>query len=145
MQLDNLQPGAIRQHNLTVLIVDGARTVYRGWREPGNPDPLLAVVPTAQQPGRAILDRLEHEYALAEDLDGTWALRPHALVRDGACTALLLEDPGGVPLESLLGAPMELGQFLHLAIGVAAVLGKVHQRGLVHREIKPANIWISPP
>ena len=142
MQLDNLPPGAIRKRKLTVLIEDGERTVYRGWREPGIPDPLLAVVPTAPQPGRAILDRLEHEYALAEDLDSAWALRPRALIRDGARTALLLEDPGGVPLESLLGAPMELGQFLRLAIGVAAVLGKVHQRGLVHREIKPANILV---
>src|SRR5208283_952506 len=56
--------------------------------------------------------------------------------------ALLLEDPGGEPLESLLGAPMELGQFLRLGIGAAAALGKLHQRGLVHREIKPANMFV---
>jgi len=143
MARDNNHPSAaISDRTLAVLIEDAERTTYRGWREPGIAHPLLAVVPTAQQPGRAILDRLAHEYALADDLDSAWALRPRALIREGARTVLLLEDPGGVPLETLLGTPMELGQFLGLAIGVAAALGKVHQRGLVHREIKPANIWV---
>jgi predicted ATPase len=46
-------------------------------------------------------------------------------------------------LGGLLGAPMEVGRFLRLAIGVAAALGKVHQRGLIHKDIKPANILVN--
>ena len=56
---------------------------------------------------------------------------------------LLLEDPGGEPLERILGAPMEPGRFLRLAIGIASALGKAHQRGLVHKDIKPANILMN--
>ena len=140
---DQSHAGSIADRKLTVLTEDAERTTYRGWRESGIRDPLLAVVPTALQPGRAILDRLEHEYALADELDSAWGLRPRALIRDGARTALLLDDPGGEALESMLGAPMELGQFLRVASGAAAALGKVHQRGLVHRDIKPANILVN--
>ena len=143
MALGTNPSAAMFDRDLTVLIEDGERTVYRGWREAGVAQPLLAVVPKAQQPGRAILDRMEHEYALANDLDIAWALRPRALLREGVRPVLLLDDPGGEPLEPLLGAPMELGQFLRVAIGAAAALGKVHQRGLVHREIKPANILVN--
>lgn len=54
----------------------------------------------------------------------------------------MLEDPGGEPLERLLGAPMEPRRFLLLAIGVAAALGKMHRRGLVHKDVKPANLLV---
>jgi hypothetical protein len=34
---------------------------------------------------------------------------------------------------------VELGAFLGLAIGIAVALVKVHARGLVHKDIKPAT------
>ena len=55
---------------------------------------------------------------------------------------LVLEDPGGEPLDRLVGQPLELTRFLRLAIGLSAALGKLHQRGLIHKDIKPANILV---
>ena len=56
---------------------------------------------------------------------------------------LVLKDPGGEPLDLLLGAPMEVGHFLRLATRIAMALGKLHQRRLVHKDIKPANILVN--
>jgi serine/threonine protein kinase len=56
---------------------------------------------------------------------------------------LMLEDPGGEPLERLLGAPMMLGSFLPLAVGIAAALGKLHARGLVHKDLNPAHLLVN--
>ena len=59
-------------------------------------------------------------------------------------TMLVLEDIGDFePLDRLLAAPMEVGSFLRLAIGIAVAVGKLHQRGLVHKDIKPANILLN--
>ena len=37
---------------------------------------------------------------------------------------------------------MELGKFLRVAIGASAALRQLHIRGLVHKDVKPANIMI---
>ncbi|WP_139102674.1 serine/threonine protein kinase, partial [Acinetobacter baumannii] len=80
-----------------------------------------------------------HEFALKDELDSAWAAKPLELLQDHGRTMLVLGDRGGEPLTWLTGAPMEIGSFLRLAIQITAALGKVHQHGLVHKDIKPAN------
>src|SRR5271168_2018963 len=129
-----------------VLWEDGERAFCRGWRlgEDGSRSVVLVVLPVAAHPSPWSLDRLAHEHGLKEELDGAWAVRPLGIVRDGGCTMLVLEDVGDFePLERLLTAPMEVGRFLRLAIGIAVTVGKLHERGLVHKDIKPANILLN--
>src|SRR5262245_2606629 len=128
-----------------VLWKDGERVFSRGWRldDKGNRLAVLLVAPAADHPSRSRLDRLTHEYELEDELDRAWAARPLALMRDAGRTVLVLDDVGGEPLDRLLGGPMEVGRFLRLAIAVTSALGKLHQRGLVHKDIKPANILLN--
>ena len=124
---------------------DGDRVVGRGWLlgPEGEPKAMLAVWPAAEHPPPSTLARLAHEYGLKGELDGSWAVRPLALVREHGRTVLLLEDPGGEPLAGLLGAPMEIGRFLRQAISIAAALDQLHQRGLIHKDLKPAHILVN--
>ena len=107
----------------------------------GSPCCLLPLPPTTRPPQE--LDRLTHEYELKDELDGAWAARPLALMRDPGRTVLVLDDLGGEPLDRLHRGPVETGRFLRLAIAVTSALGKLHQRGLVHKDIKPANILLN--
>ncbi len=127
-----------------VLSQDGEPIFCRGSRlgVDGSRNTVLAMLVTAEHPPPFILDRLAHEYELKDELDGAWAARPLEFVRERGRTMLMLEDPGGEPLARLVGAPMEVGRFLRLAIGIAAALGKAHQRGLVHKDLKPAHILV---
>ena len=121
-----------------VLWEDGERVFCRGSRvgDNDNRSAVLVVLPAAEHPSRLIFDRLAHEYALKDELDGAWAVRPLELTNDGARPVLVLDDTGGEALHRLLGAPMDVGGFLRLAIGITTALGKLHQRGLVHKDIK---------
>ena len=129
--------------SLETLSEDSGFVFCRGRREAtGGYDGVLIVLPASAQPTLATLERLAHEYSLKDELDGTWAVRPLELLRDRGRTMLVLEDPGGELLSTRVGAPMEVGSCLRIAAGVAAALGSVHQRGLIHKDIKPANILV---
>src|ERR1700747_10641 len=142
----NLSPslGAGGVCRLTVLLEDGERVLCRGWRDngDGDRDAVMAVVSSSQHPAPAFVHQLSHEYALKDELDGRSAARPLALVREHGRTMLLLEDPGAGPLARLLGPPMEMGRFLRFAIGLSAALRQLHERGLSHKDIKPANALV---
>ncbi|WP_197086971.1 trifunctional serine/threonine-protein kinase/ATP-binding protein/sensor histidine kinase [Bradyrhizobium sp. LTSPM299] len=102
--------------------------------------PILLVAGEETSPG--CVERLEHEYALKSELDAEWAARPVALMHDSGRITLVLEDPGGTPLDQLLGRPLDVSHFLRIAIPLAGALRHVHERGLIHKDIKPANILV---
>ena len=137
--------GAQGEDGLQVLWEDGERVFCRGSRSgaDGKRTAVLAVLPAAEHPSPTTVARFAHEYGLKDELHGGWAARPLELVRDRGRVMLLLEDPGGEPLERLLNGPMEVGHFLRLAIAMAAALGQTHAGGLVHKDIKPANILVN--
>src|SRR5882724_13181134 len=131
--------------NFQVLWEDGELIFCRGVSHANERDrsAVLVVLPATEHPTPATLNRLAHEYGLRDELDGTWAVRPLELISESGRSMLVLEDPGGEPLDRLLGAPMEVERFLRLAIGIAVALGKLHERGLVHKDIKPVNILVN--
>jgi hypothetical protein len=56
---------------------------------------------------------------------------------------LVLEDPGGTPLDRLLGRPLEISHFLRIAIPLAGVLRLAcHSAGMVlNQPALPKQAW----
>jgi PAS domain S-box-containing protein len=131
LALDELQP----------LSDDGQFAVYRArW----HGDPVLAVALVASEPTTGSIARLQYEYSLADVLDRDWAAVPLELGSYKGIAALVLQDDDSEPLVRILGQPLDTARILHLAIGMAAALGQVHRRGLIHKDIKPANVLVDP-
>jgi PAS domain S-box-containing protein len=110
----------------------------------GNRHAFVAASAGTEHPTRESIHRLAHEYALKEFLSGAWALRPLEIVRQHGRTMLVVEYTAGEPLDRFLGSPMEIGGFLRLAVALCGALGGLHGRGLVHKDIKPANVLVDP-
>ncbi|HUB11978.1 MAG TPA: AAA family ATPase [Acetobacteraceae bacterium] len=131
--------------SLDVLWSDGERVLVSGSRlgAEGERRPVLTVRLAADRPSPLALERLAHEYEIRNELDSAWAARPLEFAREDGRAMLVLEHQGGELLARLLGGPMETGAFLHLAIGITTALGKAHQAGLVHKDLKPGNILVN--
>ena len=116
--------------------------LYRG-RSEDAPLKVLVLSPVVEYPTPESLKRLEHAYSLREELNPRWAARPIAMASHWDRTVLVLEDPGGVPLDRLLGQPLDVAFSLHLSISLSAAIGRLHQRAVIHKDIKPANVLVN--
>src|SRR6202140_1109029 len=123
------------------LRADGEMRLAR-CRPEGGAAPVLVVTPVHDHPQTAIVKRLEHEFALRAELDPAWAVHPLELRYEGGRMLLVLEDPGGRTLDRITGTPFQIGPLLRLAIPLTAAIGQAHARGLIHKDLKPANILV---
>ena len=133
----------LSRYALEALRKDEEFILYRGRRQ-GDASQILVLSPVAEHPTPESLKRLDHECSLREVLDPAWSARPIAVVRHADRTVLELEDPGGVPLDELLGSPLDLVIFLRLAVSLSAAIDHLHERGIIHKDIKPANVLVDP-
>jgi hypothetical protein len=90
----SFQFGVEGNDDLLIVWEDGERAFCRGHRlgADGNRSAVLAVLPAAEHPLPASLDRLTHECELRDELDGTWAARPLELRSERGRTMLVLEE-----------------------------------------------------
>ena len=130
----------LSEYSLERLRDDGELILQRGHaKQPGLPSVLL-LTPASTRPSPETLKRVDHEYSLRDELDSAWAARPLALCEGGEHLTLVLEDPGGATLDSFLSGPLEITQFLGIAVGLTAAVGELHKRELIHKDVKPSNI-----
>jgi PAS domain S-box-containing protein len=144
MNASALPDASGRLDSKEVLWEDAERAFCRlpGQDARGHRHAFVPVLAGAEHPTLESINRLAHEYELRDYLDGAWALRPVELVREPGQTMLVIDYAGGEPLDHLIREPMDLGRFLPLAVALSAALGRLHGRGLIHKDIKPAHVFV---
>jgi len=125
---------AVREH--------GGLLFYRLDAESGSYGFKSASSATERSSSQSV-QRLIHEFGLKAHLDASWALKPTELIREDGDIAMLVDWPEGEWLDRLVGSPMETGCFLRIAVALAGALIRLHASGLVHKDIKPANVVVN--
>ncbi|EPX55503.1 hypothetical protein D187_009114 [Cystobacter fuscus DSM 2262] len=129
---------------LGLLQSSSSSLLYRAVRE-ADRQPVILKTPRSEFPGAREHARLRGEYSLLRRLKGApGVLQAHGLEFLLARPVLVLEDVGGRALSEALDRPFGPERFLPLALALCTTLAEVHRRGVIHKDIKPANILVSP-
>ena len=120
-----------------------SHVVSRGVRE-ADGQPVLLKRLRQDFPDPGAVAALINEYELLGSLDLEGICRPIELLRLEGLPALLLEDVQGETLvDRMRWGPLELAGFLPVAARLAAVVARLHDEGVLHRDLTPSNLLLT--
>ena len=110
--------------------------------------PVIVKFLNIKYPSPGQVARFKHEYEVTKHLHsklGDIIIAPYELVEYQNSYAIILEDFGASSLAQFLAKqPLEISQFLHLAIRIVDIVRQIHQQHILIKDINPTNILLNP-
>jgi len=117
--------------------------LYRGYRR-ADGVPVLAKLQRAERPSSLELARFRHDHEMLAALELPGLARPLGLETFENGLAVVLADPGELSLERWIAStPLELTTRLGVASSLARVLGRLHEKNVIHNDLRPSHFFLS--
>ncbi len=129
----------------SVIAAGGMGTVYRARRAMLDKTVALKVLHAAIAPEQDNLARFLREAKVAANLDHPAVIKVFDVGQDQGRHFMAMEHVDGRDLRSLVTehGPFSPRKALRIVRQIAEVLAYAHDKGLIHRDVKPANILIT--
>ncbi len=119
------------------------RAVYRA-RRTQDDAPVIIKALVDDFPAAADTANLRREFAILQSLEISGIARAIALEVQSGRPSLILEFAGETTLKELIvGRRLDVGSTLAIATQLAHVLARLHQAGIVHKDVNPNNIIVA--
>ena len=117
--------------------------VYRGHRNEDNQQVILKVL-RENYPTPVKLTHYRQEYEITRNLNIEGVINTYGLEKYQNTLMIVLEDFGGQSLKDLFKSPLDIAEFLALAIQITEILGEIHAANVINKDINPSNIILNP-
>src|SRR5512139_690691 len=130
---------------LSLLGAGGMGEVYRARDTRLGREVALKVLPSATLADDAARARLLREARLASQLNHPHICTIHEVGEADGQAFIAMELVEGQPLSARLAeGPLPAGEVLRIGQQLADALAHAHARGIVHRDLKSANVVLTP-
>lgn len=118
-------------------------TIYRGEHTGDNTNVIIKILKT-RHPTSLEISSLKREYEISHKIMSDGVVQPLAFEQSDGHVGIILEDFGGASLDKIVNKRrVGLKPFLQLAIKLSGTLGEIHNKDIIHKDIKPQNIIIN--
>ncbi len=126
-------------------IYSGANAIiYRGHRK-NDKVPVVIKKLNKQYPTQEELARFKREFEIIQTFNSDGIVRAYSLEKYQNTLVMILEDFNGNSFEKLLPKwTFDLAEFLRISIKLAEIIGQIHQKNIIHKNINPGNIIWNP-
>lgn len=118
--------------------------IFRGRDEKNNRSVILKCLKNDYpQPGELAV--FEREYRILDGMDIHGVVKGYSLEKWGNGLMIVQEDFQGRSLRDYLGEnDLDLEEFLRIAVKTVEILGDIHKKAIIHKDINPGNILYNP-
>jgi len=145
--MSTLGAGSIISHYriLSKLGAGGMGEVYLALDTTLNRQVALKILPLEFSSDSERMSRFLKEARIASSLNHPNVAHIYEIAESEGVHFISMEYAEGQTLfAEISGKPVEIEKFLDIAIQIADALDLAHSKGIIHRDVKPANIIITP-
>jgi predicted ATPase/signal transduction histidine kinase/CheY-like chemotaxis protein len=140
-----MRPFSLNGYQLAQSLYEGERSiVYRARRLLSQQPVILKLLKAAPASSQQVA-WFKREYEITRAIDLAGVIQVYELKQDNRQWLMELEDFGATSLAQLgLAGRLSPADFLRLALQITEILDQIHQKGIIHKDINPANIVLNP-